>query len=194
MNTLTSLSSLPPLLGGVNHFTTGPSALSVSSSVSHAPSLADSSVFGYQSMGACSLLPSYSYDVMHRHYRHGYYDNHPLHRLAEDIVAESKPSPSNCSSATSHFLSRQSVIQKSPVPKLFQPAVKVAHLTNGKLARFTASAAIDRRSKKAELSAKEMERKRDLANKQERRRMHRLNDALNRLREVGQLGTQLHHL
>ena len=38
--------------------------------------------------------------------------------------------------------------------------------------------------KKKSLTMKEVERKRDLANKQERRRMHRLNDALNRLRQV----------
>lgn len=41
----------------------------------------------------------------------------------------------------------------------------------------------DRRAKRS-LTGAELERKRDLANKQERRRMHRLNDALNRLREV----------
>ncbi|XP_054163670.1 oligodendrocyte transcription factor 2-like isoform X2 [Oppia nitens] len=37
---------------------------------------------------------------------------------------------------------------------------------------------------KKHLSQTELDRKRDLANKQERRRMHRLNDALNRLRQV----------
>ncbi|CAG2103920.1 unnamed protein product [Medioppia subpectinata] len=37
---------------------------------------------------------------------------------------------------------------------------------------------------KKHLSQLELDRKRDLANKQERRRMHRLNDALNRLRAV----------
>jgi hypothetical protein len=35
---------------------------------------------------------------------------------------------------------------------------------------------------KKHLSQLELDRKRDLANKQERRRMHRLNDALNKLR------------
>jgi len=37
---------------------------------------------------------------------------------------------------------------------------------------------------KKHLTQIELDRKRDLANKQERRRMHRLNDALNRLRQV----------
>jgi hypothetical protein len=37
---------------------------------------------------------------------------------------------------------------------------------------------------KKHLTQLELDRKRDLANKQERRRMHRLNDALNRLRAV----------
>ncbi len=37
---------------------------------------------------------------------------------------------------------------------------------------------------KKHLSQLELDRKRDLANKQERRRMHRLNDALNKLRQV----------
>ena len=37
---------------------------------------------------------------------------------------------------------------------------------------------------KKHLTQTELDRKRDLANKQERRRMHRLNDALNRLRQV----------
>lgn len=138
-----------------------------------------------------------SYEAMNRHYQqqiehHGSgfslagpnHDENPFHRLAEAIVATAKPSTQNY-----HHRS-QSVIQNnkscghkssevSPTGLLFSkhPRQPFPSLSQPNESIF------DRRSKRP-LTSSELERKRDLANKQERRRMHRLNDALNRLREV----------
>ncbi len=153
-----------------------------------------------------AATPSHSYHSHHHHH-----DN-PFHRLAEAIVATAKPAASahhhrrsssvirgsNKSSthkSSSSELSTAKVDGQSlnvphhPHQQLIGNNILVGpHLPSSHASTSSSSSAhhcsiFDRRAKRP-LTANELERKRDLANRQERRRMHRLNDALNRLREV----------
>ena len=144
----------------------------------------------YQPLSQHCLLNPYTYGMMH-HYRQKQSGPIPFGPTSSPNSCEEKASVQNyISQPSASQYDDQSVIQKQifAPPKFHsrlpveRKVTRAAAQVSAKTLSHSPSGAKSKSSKS--WTRRDIERKRDMANIQERRRMHKLNDALNRLREA----------
>uniref|UniRef100_T1K8I2 BHLH domain-containing protein n=1 Tax=Tetranychus urticae TaxID=32264 RepID=T1K8I2_TETUR len=141
--------------------------------------------FNFHNLQLRNPFNNHHYHHLHAHYHHHHYFHRhqppfnlpDVYSKMEVIPSTTLPSPTSTCSSSSTAL--EAIYQPPEVPSRNMPT-STSTTKNRKLR----TQIWKKYSKKKNLSQDELERKRDLANQQERTRMHRQNDALKHLRNA----------